>query len=88
MMGGRIWVESEPGRRQHVPFHGVDSTRRSCLTRARRSRSSPVARGGAAVEAATRRLGPVALTVNVLLAEDNVVNQRVAVGLLTRRGHT
>jgi signal transduction histidine kinase/CheY-like chemotaxis protein len=25
---------------------------------------------------------------NVLLAEDNVVNQRVAVGLLTRRGHT
>jgi CheY-like chemotaxis protein len=25
--------------------------------------------------------------VNVLLAEDNIVNQRVAVGLLTRRGH-
>ena len=24
----------------------------------------------------------------VLLAEDNLVNQRVAVGLLTRRGHT
>ena len=32
-------------------------------------------------DTATRRL-------SVLLAEDNVVNQRVAVGLLTRRGHT
>jgi CheY-like chemotaxis protein len=33
------------------------------------------------------RTGLAARPVNVLLAEDNVVNQRVAVGLLTRRGH-
>src|SRR5712692_9541914 len=26
--------------------------------------------------------------ISVLIAEDNVVNQRVALGLLTRRGHT
>jgi signal transduction histidine kinase/CheY-like chemotaxis protein len=30
---------------------------------------------------------PVVLGVRVLLVEDNLVNQRVAVGLLTRRGH-
>jgi two-component system, sensor histidine kinase and response regulator len=30
---------------------------------------------------------PVIQPANVLLAEDNIVNQRVAVGLLTRRGH-
>jgi PAS domain S-box-containing protein len=30
---------------------------------------------------------PPARHANVLLAEDNIVNQRVAVGLLTRRGH-
>jgi signal transduction histidine kinase/DNA-binding response OmpR family regulator/HPt (histidine-containing phosphotransfer) domain-containing protein len=31
--------------------------------------------------------GPAVVGVRVLLAEDNLVNQRVAVGLLTRRGH-
>jgi two-component system, sensor histidine kinase and response regulator len=30
----------------------------------------------------------VGLPARILLAEDNIVNQRVAVGLLTRRGHT
>jgi CheY-like chemotaxis protein len=39
------------------------------------------AAAAAPTDTATRRL-------SVLLAEDNVVNQRVAVGLLTRRGHT
>jgi CheY-like chemotaxis protein len=33
------------------------------------------------------RIAPSVRSVRVLLAEDNLVNQRVAVGLLTRRGH-
>jgi two-component system sensor histidine kinase/response regulator len=42
---------------------------------------------GAAALAATAAAAPVRRA-NVLVAEDNVVNQRVALGLLTRRGHT
>ena len=44
-----------------------------------RSRVKAVRSGGVAPESAGLR---------ILLAEDNVVNQRVAVGLLSRRGHT
>ncbi|HEV3057002.1 MAG TPA: response regulator [Vicinamibacterales bacterium] len=36
----------------------------------------------------TRPAQPVGRALNVLLAEDNIVNQRVAVGLLKKRGHT
>jgi len=37
--------------------------------------------------AATRSVGRANHSLRVLLAEDNIVNQRVAVGLLTKRGH-
>jgi signal transduction histidine kinase/CheY-like chemotaxis protein/HPt (histidine-containing phosphotransfer) domain-containing protein len=42
---------------------------------------TPARQPAAAAPAAPRRL-------RILMAEDNVVNQRVAAGLLTRRGHT
>ena len=38
LMGGRIWVESEPGARQHVPFHRRRSTAAELAGRAATSR--------------------------------------------------
>jgi two-component system, sensor histidine kinase and response regulator len=45
------------------------------------------ARGPAPAKPPPKVVAPARL-INVLVAEDNVVNQRVALGLLSRRGHT
>jgi CheY-like chemotaxis protein len=73
MMNGRLWVDSTPGQGSTFQF----------VARFAATDQVPVSRPRLAVSAATQRVTPR----SVLLVEDNVVNQRVAVGLLRGRGH-
>ena len=74
-MGGRMWLESEEGHGSTFSF------------------TSPFAIGApskaaASVASARTAIRPPGRALRLLLAEDNVVNQRLASALLTRDGHT
>jgi len=77
MMGGSIWVESEPGQGSRFHFTvRVGQVAQDAV-------AAPVAQ-----TPARPAVNPCAAALSILLAEDNPLNQKLAVRLLEKRGHS
>ena len=84
LMGGRIGFESEPGRGSDFQFTARvrAGTKDKEIVPPLQGREARAAESGAAAVLSAKNE-----PLRILLAEDSFVNQRLAVGLLSRQGH-